>query len=108
MKFTKNQIDKVRSSLKSLPKIEPIEKTYQKLEVVKEVRKEITELQKKGYSLAQIADQFTKSGIEMTTLSLKSYVQKVKPTAKNKSEKSGGGSQKDVKSGEKENVLSVV
>ena len=81
MKFTTEQIEAVRSKLRDLPTIEKTRKEHNKAETVRMLSKEITALQKRGYSLEQIADYIKGEGLDIGTLTLRSYLQRTKASA---------------------------
>ena len=55
MGYTVAQVEEIASKLRALPKIESPPKDLTKSDVVKMLAKEIKSLQKRGYSLEQIA-----------------------------------------------------
>ena len=75
MSYTKSQIEEFSRRLKELP---VIEKTAQmsKLETIKALKPDIIAMQKKGYKVEKIAEALTSLGLEITTPTLKSYLQK--------------------------------
>ena len=84
MSYTKSQIEEFARRLKELPTIEkPAQMS--KLETIKALKPEIISMQKKGYEVEKIAEALTSFGLEITTPTLKSYLQKV--SAKKKSSK---------------------
>jgi intein-encoded DNA endonuclease-like protein len=84
MKYTKEKIEKVKEKLKNLPPIEDT-KDLSKQEAIKMLQKDILLLQKRGYSLEKIAEVLKQDGIELSTTTLKNYLQRgKKPTKKTK------------------------
>jgi hypothetical protein len=81
LKFTTEQIEAVRAKLKDLPAIEKIRTEHTKADTVKMLSKEIISLQKRGYSLEQIADYIKGEGLDIGTPTMKSYLQRSKAAA---------------------------
>lgn len=78
MGYTVKQVEEIASKLRALPAIEPPPKDLTKSDVVKMLAKEIKSLQKRGYSLEQIASSLKGEGLDISTPTLKSYMQKAK------------------------------
>jgi alanyl-tRNA synthetase len=85
MRYTKEQVEKVKEKLKNLPPIEE-NKDLSKQEAIKMLQKDILLLQKRGYSLEKIAEVLKQEGVEISTPTLKSYLQRGKQTSKKKPE----------------------
>jgi hypothetical protein len=77
MKYTKEQVEKVKEKLKNLPSIEET-KDLSKQEAIKMLHKDILLLQKRGYSLEKITEVLKQEGVEISTPTLKSYLQRGK------------------------------
>lgn len=84
MGYTAAQVEEIAGKLRALPAIESPPKDLTKQEVVKMLAKEIKALQKRGYSLEQIANSLKGEGLDISTPTLKSYMQKSKATTKPK------------------------
>ncbi len=84
MGYTAAQVEEIASKLRELPAIEAPPKDLTKQEVVKMLAKEIKSLQKRGYSLEQIASSLKGEGLDISTPTLKSYMQKAKTPTKPK------------------------
>ena len=84
MGYTVKQVEDIASKLRELPPIEPPPKDLSKSDVVKMLAKEIKSLQKRGYSLEQIATSLKGEGVDISTPTLKSYLQKSKPKSTRK------------------------
>lgn len=80
MGYTVKQVEEIAGKLRALPAIEPPPKDLTKSDVVKMLAKEIKSLQKRGYSLEQIASSLKGEGLDISTPTLKSYMQKAKTT----------------------------
>ncbi len=84
MGYTAAQVEEIAGKLRALPAIEPPPKDLTKQEVVKMLAKEIKSLQKRGYSLEQIASSLKGEGLDISTPTLKSYLQRTKTASKPK------------------------
>jgi hypothetical protein len=81
MGYTVAQVEEIAGKLRALPTIEPPPKDLTKSDVVKMLAKEIKSLQKRGYSLEQISSSLKGEGLDISTPTLKSYMQKHKTPA---------------------------
>lgn len=72
-------IEAVREKMKGAPEVAKAKRTVSKQESIKELKREIEAMQKKGYTLDDIAKFMTEGGIQITTPTLKSYLQRTKP-----------------------------
>ena len=88
MKYTQEQIEAIAESLRKLPPVEKKKEELSKFEAVKALSKEIAGMQKKGYSIEQIATALRESSLDIATPTLKSYLQRAKQqgTAKRKAQ----------------------
>jgi len=75
----------MREKMKAAPEIAKEKQTESKQETIKELKREIEAMQKRGYTLSDIAAFMTEGGIQITTPTLKSYLQRSKP-AKSKTQ----------------------
>jgi hypothetical protein len=82
MGYTAAQVEEIAGKLRAMPVVEQPPKDLTKQEVVKMLAKEIKSLQKKGYTLEQIATSLKGEGLDISTPTLKSYLQRLKSTAK--------------------------
>jgi hypothetical protein len=95
MGYTVAQVEEIAGKLRALPTIEPPPKDLTKSDVVKMLAKEIKSLQKRGYSLEQISSSLKGEGLDISTPTLKSYMQKHKtPAVKAKAGTGGVGAKK--------------
>jgi hypothetical protein len=83
LEYTPEQAEKIAATLRALPAMEPSPKKLTKAEVVKLLSKEIRDLQKRGYTLEQIAGSLKGEGLDISTPTLKSYLAKSKPAKSN-------------------------
>jgi hypothetical protein len=75
MGYTKEQVQEMAAKLRAMPKIEPPPKDLTKKEVVQALAREIKSLRNKGYSLEQIVNSLKGFGLDISTPSLRSYLQ---------------------------------
>ena len=90
VEYTSEQVEAIALKLRELP---PIEKQikHSKQETVKLLAKEIVALQKRGYTLDQIAAALRGEGLDIATPTLKSYLQRAKPSKSHKKSVSTSG-----------------
>jgi hypothetical protein len=81
MGYTVAQVKEIAGKLRALPKIDSPPKDLTKSDVVKMLANEIKSLQKRGYTLEQIASSLKGEGLDISTSTLKSYMQKHKAPA---------------------------
>ena len=87
MGYTNEKLEAIAAKLKTMPVIEKKKQEHSKQDAIKLLSKEIAALQKRGYTLDQIAETLRGEGLEITTPTLKSYLQRIK-AGKNKDSKS--------------------
>jgi predicted nucleic acid-binding Zn-ribbon protein len=80
MKYTVEDMELLAKKLRSMPKIEKKQKDITKQDAITALAKEISEMQKRGYTLEQIAETISGEGLAITTPTLKSYLQRSKAT----------------------------
>jgi hypothetical protein len=85
MGYKLEQVEAIAAKLRDLPAIEPPPKDLSKKEAVKLLSKEIRSLQKRGYTLEQIATSLKGEGLDISTYTLKSYMNNSKQGGKLKS-----------------------
>jgi len=86
MGYSNEKLGAIAAKLKTMPVIEKKKQEHSKQDAVKVLAKEIAALQKRGYTLDQIAETLRGEGLDITTPTLKSYLQRIK-AAKNKGQK---------------------
>ena len=86
MGYSNEKLGAIAAKLKTMPVIEKKKQEHSKQDAVKVLAKEIAALQKRGYTLDQIAETLRGEGLDITTPTLKSYLQRIK-AGKNKVEK---------------------
>jgi hypothetical protein len=82
MGYTAAQVKEIAVKLRAMPVVEQPPKDLTKQEVVKMLAKEIKSLQNKGYTLEQIATSLKGEGLDISTPTLKSYLQRLKSPPK--------------------------
>jgi methionine synthase II (cobalamin-independent) len=101
MGYTVEMIEKLSAEMKAMPEVDKSKQEKTKPEAVKMLSSEIKELQRRGYTLEQIAETMTKGGIDITTGTLKAYIQRAKgkraAKPKVQAEKTNTETKKDVK-----------
>ena len=86
MGYSNEKLGVIAAKLKTMPVIDKKKQEYSKQDAVKVLAKEIAALQKRGYTLDQIAETLRGEGLDITTPTLKSYLQRIK-AGKNKGQK---------------------
>ena len=86
MGYSNEKLVAISAKLKTMPAIEKKKQEHSKQDAVKVLAKEITALQKRGYTLDQIAETLRGEGLDITTPTIKSYLQRIK-AGKNKGQK---------------------
>jgi hypothetical protein len=80
MEYTIEQIDQVGARLLALPPLDASKRKLDKQAAVRRIKDQIATAQERGYTLEQIAQNMTTLGIQITTPTLKSYLQRAKKT----------------------------
>ena len=80
MEYTIEQIDQVGAGLLALPPLDASKRKLDKQAAVRRIKDQIATAQQRGYTLEQIAQNMTELGIQITTPTLKSYLQRAKKT----------------------------
>jgi hypothetical protein len=78
MPYTLEQTDQMENALRALPAMDSSKRRLTKQAVVKRLAREITALQGRGYSMEQVGESLRGVGFDITTPTLKSYLQRVK------------------------------
>lgn len=76
--YTVEEIDAMAGRLRALPAIEDSKRTLNKQGVIKRLAAEIAALHERGYTIEQVAESLCDVGLEITTPTLKSYLQRMK------------------------------
>jgi hypothetical protein len=78
MEYTIEQTDQVGAGLLALPPLDASKRKLDKQAAVRRIKDQIATVQQRGYTLEQIAENMTALGIQITTPTLKSYLQRAK------------------------------
>jgi hypothetical protein len=78
MTYTLEQTEEMLSALRALPPMNSSTRRLTKQAVVKHMAREIAALQARGYTIEQVVESLHGVGLEITTPTLKSYLQRVK------------------------------
>lgn len=92
------QAEALAEKLRALPAIENKNRPISKAEEIKLLASEIAALQERNYSLQQIAEFLTGEGLEISTATLKNYLQRSKATSKRPSKKKPAAAPKEAPS----------
>lgn len=92
------QAEALAEKLRALPAIENKNRPISKAEEIKLLAGEIAALQERNYSLQQIAEFLTGEGLEISTATLKNYLQRSKATSKRPSKKKPAAAPKEAPS----------
>lgn len=82
MKYTTEQLKAIAAKLRDLPPAAKRIQEHSKKEAVALLAREITALQKRGYTLVQIAESLRGEGLDIATPTLKAYILSTKPKRK--------------------------
>ena len=78
MTYTLEQTEEMVSALRALPAMDGSKRRLNKQAVVKHMAREIADLQARGYTIEQVVESLNGVGFEISTPTLKSYLQRVK------------------------------
>jgi len=78
MGYTKEMLEAIAVKLRNMPPIEEKTKEYSKQDAVRILAQEINALKGRGYTLDQIAETLKGEGLDISTLTLKNYLQRTK------------------------------
>jgi len=71
-------IEALRAKMKEAPEVSKEKRRVSKQEAIRELKRDIEVMQKRGYTLDDIAKFLTDGGMQITTPTLKSYLQRTK------------------------------
>lgn len=78
MKYSIEQMERIAARLQSIPKLDKTHPTLTKQEGITLLNDEITKLRKDGHSLERISEILHDIGFEITSSTLKNYLQRAK------------------------------
>jgi hypothetical protein len=87
MGITVEQVEAIAAKLRALPPADNKSRVVSKQESIKMLTGEIAELRERGYTLEQIAELLTSEKLDIGAPTLKSYLQRSKPSGKKASSK---------------------
>lgn len=79
MALTLDALEALRERIKDAPPAPKETQKVNKMEAIRAIRKDIESMQKRGYSFDDIAKFLSEGGLQITTPTLKSYMQRTKP-----------------------------
>lgn len=79
MALTLEALEAIREKIKDAPPAPKEIQKVNKMEAIRTIRKDIESMHKRGYSFDDIAKFLTDGGLQITTPTLKSYMQRTKP-----------------------------
>jgi hypothetical protein len=71
-------IDALRDKMKQAPEVQKEKRTISKQDAIRELKRDIDAMQKRGYTIDDIAQFLTGGGLPITPPTLKSYLQRAK------------------------------
>lgn len=80
-------IEALRAKMKEAPEVAKEKRRVSKQEAIRELKRDIEAMQKRGYTLEDIAKFLTDGGMQITTPTLKSYLQRTKADKQKASKK---------------------
>jgi len=92
MRYTTEQVEQIAQKLRELPAVEKPRKQLSKQEAVRMLAREIASLQRRGYTLEQISEILRGEGLEITSATLRIYLQRAKQTTGRRRGGAGGAS----------------
>jgi hypothetical protein len=78
MTYTLEQTEEMVSALRALPAMDSSKRRLNKQAVVKHMARELAALQARGYTIEQVVESLHGVGFQISTPTLKSYLQRVK------------------------------
>jgi len=80
--YTMDEANSIVEALRALPAKDPSQRRLDKQAVIRHIVDEIKALQERGYALEEVASILTDKGVELTTPTLKSYLQRARHARK--------------------------
>jgi hypothetical protein len=101
MEYTLETARRLVDELHAIPPKDPSKRRLDKQAMVKELADEIIALQQRGYTIEEVAESLRERGLEITTPTLKNYLQRVKRAGANgsKRQRTAGSSRTRTKLG---------
>jgi hypothetical protein len=80
MEYTVESARRLAEELRAIPPKDPTQRRLDKQGMVRELAAEIVALQERGYTIEEVAESLRGRGFEITTPTLKNYLQRAKST----------------------------
>lgn len=81
MEYTIETARRLAEELRAIPAKDPAQRRLDKQAMVRELAEELIALQQRGYTIEEVAESLRGRGFEITTPTLKNYLQRAKTTA---------------------------
>jgi hypothetical protein len=78
MDFTLESTTRLAEELRAIPPKDPAKRRLDKQAVINEIKQEVIALQQRGYTIEEVAEMLRGRGFEITTPTLKNYLQRAK------------------------------
>jgi hypothetical protein len=78
MEYTLELAERLAEKLRAIPPKDPSKRRLDKQGMVKHLAEEIASLQQRGYALEEVAESLRGHGLDITTTTLKNYLQRAK------------------------------
>src|SRR3954464_11326637 len=78
MEYTLESARRLAEDLRAIPAKDPSQRRLDKQAMVRELAQELVALQQRGYTIEEVADSLRERGLEITTPTLKNYLQRAK------------------------------
>jgi hypothetical protein len=78
MEYTLETARRLAEDLRAIPPKDPAQRRLDKQGMVRELASEIVALQKRGYTIEEVAESLRGRGLDITTPTLKNYLQRAK------------------------------
>ena len=83
MDYTLESAERMAEKLRAIPAKDPSQRRLDKQGMVRHLASEILALQQRGYTLEEVAESLRGHGLDITTPTLKNYLQRAKGAAAN-------------------------
>ena len=99
MDYTLGSAEEMAEKLRAIPAKDPSQRRLDKQGMVRQLASEILAVQQRGYTLEEVADSLRGYGLDITTPTLKNYLQRAKGAAgkPNKARRPSGPPRKEAK-----------
>lgn len=78
MEYTLETANRLAEELRAIPAKDPSQRRLDKQAMVRHLAEEIVALQRRGYTIEEVAESLRGHGLELTTPTLKNYLQRAK------------------------------